>query len=373
MPSANPNNRSTPWGLMLLTASMLMLILYSGLHYKGDSDTNDVFWLEDQAGIRFGSHGIVHGQGIARSTDGALSISLALRSGNTDDRHFRLLLLLHGGDDDKQLAIGQWRSWLIIMNGDDYNARRRRARIALDVLQPHRERFVTVTSGDDGTTVYIDGKRAQTKKSLRLEVPAAGGETQLVLGNSIYGRHPWEGHIYGLAFFDRILPEKDIARHFAQWQRLRRFAFALSEKASGSYLFDEGRGRQVTDQTGGHHNLKIPEKMTILSKEFLTAPFGPDQRRLYQDMIINIMGFIPMGFLLSALLCHANRHHITERLVLAMLACGIVSLSIELAQAWIPTRSSHLLDWILNTLGAGVGVLFHRLYTFIFGPGPSGS
>jgi glycopeptide antibiotics resistance protein len=49
-----------------------------------------------------------------------------------------------------------------------------------------------------------------------------------------------------------------------------------------------------------------------------------------------------------------------------MLVCGAISLTIELAQAWIPSRSSQMLDLILNTLGGGIGVLLHGLYQHAF-------
>ena len=373
MPVTNPHKRSTPWGLFLLSAAMLVLILYSGPHSKGASSTNSVNWLGDQAGIRFGRNGIVHGQGITPLSNDALTISLAVQPGDSDDGHFRFLLLLHGGEDEHQLVIGQWRSWLVIMNGDDYDASRRRARIAVDVLQPNRERYVVVTSGNEGTTVYIDGQKAKANGDLRLQIPGDGVATRIVLGNSIYGRHPWEGDIFGLAFFDRVLSETVIQSQFDQWQQKRRFIVAPSAKPSGLYLFDKGRGRQVSDHGGGRHDLNIPERLVILTKEFLTPPFGPGQYRLYQDMVINIMGFIPMGFLLSALLWHADHRSLWKRLLAVMIACGAISLAIELAQAWIPTRSSQLLDWILNTLGAGAGVLLHHLFIFIFGPGHPGT
>jgi hypothetical protein len=196
---------------------------------------------------------------------------------------------------------------------------------------------------------------------------------QLVLGNSTYGRHPWEGNLYGLAFFDRGLAAPVIQKHFQQWERERRFAFALPDKAYGLYLFNEGQGNRVVDHAQGENDLIIPEKMTILTKEFLAGPLWPDDYRLYQDMVINIVGFSPMGFLLSALLWHANRRSIKQRFLVVMIACGTLSLGIELAQAWIPSRSSQLLDLLLNTLGAGAGVLLHSTYLYIFGPGlPAG-
>ena len=358
---------------------MLLLILYSGLHFKGSSTANDVTWIGDQSGIRFDRHGIAYAKTIASSFkrkasgDIPFSIELAVKPLDTsDDGHFRFLLLLHGGDDTEQLVVGQWRSWLVVMNGDDYDATRRRARIAVEALLPQKERFVTITSGNDGTTIFIDGQLTKRKGDLRLKIPLASKPMQLVLGNSIYGRHPWVGEMYGLAYYDRILSEPDISDHFQQWSRERTFMFARSQNPAGLYLFNEGRGERVGDHAGGQHGLVIPGNMAILTKEILAAPFenGKYNVSLFQDMAINIAGFIPMGFLLGALLWQASYRDVIKQLLLVMLACGAISLMIELAQAWIPSRSSQMLDFVLNTLGAGIGVICHSVYRNYFGTNP---
>jgi len=376
---ADHDNRPTPWGLLLLTAAMLLLILYSGLHFKGSSTTNDVAWIGDQNGIRFGRHGIAYANAVApsfsrnASEDRSFSIELAIKPLiSSDDGHFRFLLLLHGGDDAEQLVVGQWRSWLVIMNGDDYDAKRRRARIALNVLQSQKERFVTITASENGATVFIDGQLAKRMNDLRLKIPGAAKGTQLVLGNSIYGRHPWVGEIYGLAYYDHALSAPAIQGHFQQWSRKGSFRFDRPPNPAGLYLFNEGQGGRIGDHAGGQHDIKIPDNMAILTKEFLADAFGNTEYNmsLFQDMAINIAGFIPMGILLAALLWHANRRDVKKQLLLVILTCGAISLMIELAQAWIPSRSSHLLDLILNMLGAGTGVIGHHIYRSYFGTTP---
>jgi len=377
---AASNNRPAPWGLLLLTAAMLLLILYSGLHFKESSTANDVTWLGDQSGIRFDRQGIVYAKTIApsfnRMAPGNIpfSIELAIKPLEaSNDGRFRFLLLLHGGDDTEQLVVGQWRSWLVIMNGDDYDATRRRARIAVNALLPEKEHFVTITSGEDGTAIFIDGQLTKRKGDLRLKIPVATKQMQLVLGNSIYGRHPWAGEIYGLAYYDRVMSAPDISDHFQLWSRKRTFAFTQPQNSAGLYLFNEGKGDRVGDHAGGQHDLTIPGSMAILTKEILAAPFENEKYNvsLFQDMAINIAGFIPMGFLLGALLWQANYRDIKKQLLLVMLACGSISLMIELAQAWIPSRSSQMLDLILNTLGAGTGVICHSVYQNYFGTNPS--
>ena len=366
--------RSIPWGLLAISVAMLLLILYSGLRFKGAAITNEVSWIDTRTGIRFGNSGIAYGNAtsmtdrVAAPDQQPLSIEMALKPRATNDGHFRLLLVLHGDDDDSQLVIGQWRSWLVVMHGDDYDAKRRRARIAVNALQKPEERFLAVTSGQAGTALFLDGKLMGRNAELHLHIPKGNGRTQLVLGNSVYGRHAWAGEIYGLAYFDRELSGEAIKAHYRKWNAERTFAFARTENPVGLYLFDEGRGGKVTDHAPGGNDLQIPAGMAILTKEFLAAPLSGEEFNLslFQDMVINLTGFFPMGFLLSALLWHWRRQTFPKRLLLVMLICGAISLTIELVQAWIPSRSSQILDLILNTLGGGIGVMLHGLYQRAF-------
>lgn len=381
MKTAGASSRPLPRMVLLLTAAMLVLIVYFGLRFKDTAITNDVDWLEGAAGIRFERNSIVYADRLdlpsetGGTTPSALSIELALKSDGPRDGHFQFVLLLHGGQDDRQLVIGQWRSWLIVMNGDDYDARRRQPRIAVEALQAGKIRFVTVTSGKDGTVIHLDGRPVRRKPGLTLRMPDLSKGGHLVLGNSIYGRHAWAGDLYGLALYPRVLDPAVIDRHYDQWRRTGTFARAAADGPSGLYLFDEKGGAVVADQSGAGNHLAIPQRMAILNKEFLSAPFVHEGNKpsLVQDMVINLAGFVPMGFLLSALLCGGRCRAFGKRLGWVMLVCGGLSLGIELAQAWIPTRSSQMLDLILNTLGAGLGVLLHRAYRRVLPPHRSAS
>jgi VanZ family protein len=80
------------------------------------------------------------------------------------------------------------------------------------------------------------------------------------------------------------------------------------------------------------------------------------ERHNLVDVAINIFGFAPFGFFLSAWLQERNLS--AGRSVLFTLLLGIsLSLAIELAQSYLPTRDSSLLDLASNTMGAAVGVL----------------
>lgn len=73
------------------------------------------------------------------------------------------------------------------------------------------------------------------------------------------------------------------------------------------------------------------------------------------DVIINVLGFIPLGFLAMSLLAEMRRTAFWQSLGWVVAFCLYVSLSIEIVQYFLPGRSSSMVDLLTNTLGALVG------------------
>ena len=75
----------------------------------------------------------------------------------------------------------------------------------------------------------------------------------------------------------------------------------------------------------------------------------------YEDLLINIGGFVPLGFFFCAYFSSVRR---LDRVVLATIVLGgVVSLVIEVLQAFLPTRDSGMTDIITNTLGSAIGAI----------------
>jgi glycopeptide antibiotics resistance protein len=78
----------------------------------------------------------------------------------------------------------------------------------------------------------------------------------------------------------------------------------------------------------------------------------------WKSALINIGGFVPFGFFGCAYISITRARN---RAALATVVLGtIVSLTIEVLQAYLPTRDSGTTDLITNTLGTGLGVMFYR-------------
>ena len=79
--------------------------------------------------------------------------------------------------------------------------------------------------------------------------------------------------------------------------------------------------------------------------------------RFIRDIIINLIGFIPLGFFLNATFVKAGGSFERHGVLITVVLCITVSLAIKTLQAWMPSRSSDCLDFVLNTLGALLGVM----------------
>ncbi len=112
--------------LIGLSVVLLLIILAAGLKPKGFRLTNKVSWIEDRPGIRFSKYSIAFTNPFNDSTPANISgadgfsMEIALKPASYWGRKFKFILALHNGNDSEQLIMGQWRSWFIVMKGDDY-------------------------------------------------------------------------------------------------------------------------------------------------------------------------------------------------------------------------------------------------------------
>ena len=357
--------------LVGLSVAVLFGILFFGLWPKDFNFSNDVTWITEQPGIRFSGYGIAYTDPIKElskeddSGENGFSVEIVLKPASYHEDGFNFILALHNGKDSNQLLVGQWHSWIIVMNGDDYNHRRRTKRIAVKLAEVSpTTRFVTITTGKHGTSIYLDGQLNRTKRDLTIKIPD-GGKARLLLGNSVYGKASWKGDVYGVAFHRYTLTDQDVAMHFDNWVKHKNFLFAMKYKPFLIYSFDEKGGKRVLDHSGGNYDLEIPSRMQILDKKILSLTWEQlnFDSGFIQDIIINFAGFIPLGFVLIATFVKVGGSLKKYGILITLVSGLTISLVIEILQAWIPSRSSDFLDLLLNTLGTLLGVMSYILLT----------
>jgi len=75
---------------------------------------------------------------------------------------------------------------------------------------------------------------------------------------------------------------------------------------------------------------------------------------------INILGFVPVGFTIAWYLSERGIKRLRVVVIVLILGTG-TSLFIEIIQAYLPERSSQLIDVITNSSGTAIGVcLWYR-------------
>lgn len=350
--------------LICLLIAILLITFFFGLRPKDFNFSNNVNWIPEESGICFEKFGIAYTNPLIELAENNLfnlkefSFEIALKLKNGSDGGFKFILVLHSGKDSEQLLIGQWRSWIICMNGDDYAHRRGTNRISLNISSIiSKKGLLTITTGKEGTSIYLNGQLIRKKEDLKLKIPN-GDKARLVLGNSVYGKNSWSGDIYGLAFYDYALLPQEIKLHYDLWLKDQNFSFAEKDKTYAVYFFDDWGNSIVLDHSGREQHIEIPSEMRILQKAILELPWKKVRfnSSFIRDTIINLVGFIPLGFFLTASLIVLGGTFNKHRILIAISVCFMVSLIIEISQAWIPSRSSQMLDLALNTLGGLIGV-----------------
>ncbi len=363
-----------PLGMLVgVTLVIVVGMLYFGVRLKGYRPVNGVEWSAAGEGLYFKRSAIAYTEDFFAAAQGAgarpagLTIEMLLRVEDLSNASFRYILSVHAGSDKRQLLIGQWRQWLMVMNGNDYDGKQKVPKLSVDLgpvgVQPV---WLSIVAGEGGTAVYVDGRLVKSNANLKLAYPNEGGRARLVLGNSVYAKHAWSGGIGGLAMYDLALEGSQVQAHYARWAA-GDGGFGLERAAAPKiiYRFDQSAdGRvinraagQAGDQASGRYHLEVPALMKVLKKEFLQWPRFDSESRWYMgsDVVMNLIGFVPLGFMLIGLMDRMAKRGGRSAWVVAVGVAFLFSLFLEVAQAWIPSRDSSLLDLMLNTAGAGVG------------------
>ena len=346
--------------LWILVALNLGGILLAGLNFEAFEFHNYVEWASDGPGLEFGEHGLAYTDTFTTGEDAdqhigrGFTIEIALRPEEGAEGGFRVIAVFHSGEDALQLLIAQWRETIIVMNGDDYDYRRRAPRLTVSLADHDTgPLFFVVRSDARGSTLYIDGESVASRAELTFRLSTDDAPGRLVLGNSVYGDSPWRGNISGFALHRVALDEETLRHHREWWSRGQGFAGNDYVSADLSYPLSERTGRRALDRSSNGRDLQFPRERSFVDPKLFASGVGALGDVV--DIGLNLGGFIPLGFLLVALFADVTPMTRRPALASAIAAGFALSFSIELAQAWIPSRSSSLIDLLLNVVGTGVG------------------
>jgi len=348
--------------LAVLSAAMVAGLLIATLWPFDFFRSNKVNWLPGENGIRITGPGVVLGKapstaGGSESNDSA-TLEILLRPAGMD--FLRTVVGFYCPSNPRQLLLRQSEDTLLVLHDNvDPHYKFKTARIRVDhVLQPGKLVLITVSSGPGGTTVYSNGVEQQTFPAFKISQSDLAG--QIVIGTSPIRYDPWRGEVRGVAIYAKELTPAEIARNYAAWVSVNAAAPADTNGAAARYAFTEGAGRIIHSTVSSAPDLEIPKRFVVPDKAFLQSPAKHFEKTWFylHDVLVNIAGFVPLGFLLCANLGWTRKWQ--HAILFSVLAGGALSFLIEVLQAYIPQRDSGMTDVITNTLGAAVGALLAR-------------
>lgn len=335
-------------------------LLTAGLWPFNFFPKNRVAWIHP-AGLSFDWNGIVYtraplqpGALEPRPTDG-ITVELVLKPAARNASYYAEIFSLYCPDRDS-FAIGQLGSTLHI-NGNYSSPKspgHTRGFAVPDALPPDRQRFVAVVAGTAGTFVYADRELIAGYPGVSPLPEMLSG--RIVLGHSPGQYHPWVGELYGVSIYRRALASDSIENDYDSWAHGATARIASNADLAALFTFHEGQGRIVHDQVARGPELLIPRLFRSLQKQVLPPPSKTDYGDT-TDVILNIAGFVPFGFLLAAYFRKFRHASAARSVLIAAGLCFATSLAIELLQVFLPSRTSSMADLINNVLGGFIGAL----------------
>ena len=349
--------------LLGMTCGLVLAgMLVAGL-WPFHSPRNQVAWSADGKGLRFGRHGTIRSSGKFKAADvpAGSPCSLEVWFQPSCTASSGTLFAFYAPENPRQFSLHQSITDLELRS-DFRHGRYRTLTTRLyvdDIFRGGKPLFVTVTSNEGRTSVYTNGALARTARKFPLSSRDFDGE--LVIGTLPRTDDSWSGLLRGLAFYDQELSPARILHHYETWVEKGRPDGSEDDRAVALYLFDEHAGHVIHNQVPSGTALYIPDRYMVLDQIPL-QPFWQEFRPTWgywEDVLINIAGFVPFGFLVCA---YFSLTRPIKRPALVTILLGFtLSLTIESLQAFLPTRDSGTTDLITNTLGTCIGVWLYRL------------
>jgi VanZ family protein len=342
--------------LGLVCALVLCAISIAGL-WPFHAPKNEVSW-RNNGGLHFGKHGVVltpdafHPVGLSDGLSCTVEIWLQPDHTMTGGTIFAFYTpKTHTVAFSAYQSIDDLLLRRVTLDGQPHAA----TKLYLEhIFRKEKQLFVTITSSAQGTFVYVNGALART--SLQFGLTAKELIGQLVLGNSPLANDGWQGEVRGLAVYHREFNGAEVLQHYNTWATSQTEEIEKTSPVA-LYLFNEGKGDVIQDQINSETNLHIPKHYLVLQPQLLEMPWDEFQPTwsYWENVLINIGGFVPLGFFFCAFFASLQRF---DRAALVTVVWGVmVSLTIEVLQAFLPTRDSGVTDILTNTLGTGIGAM----------------
>jgi VanZ family protein len=362
----------------ILCILMVVGLLFVGLWPFDPSPKNRAYWVPNEEGLHFDGQnrrwklsvgGIAYTPSPLRSSETSslekesFTIEIVLKPAVEVNSGVPHILAFIDGSGKEAFYMGQWRESLIVRwSTCDQSGKRWMKEIGVrDALIKDKTQSLTLVSKGTTCSVYVNGELAKSFQDVALigEKESIRGHS-VTLGNSKEVKSPWTGSVLALKVYERALSETEIAAD--------RHTVTESARQGGliaSFALDKTHSTSVPDLSGNNNTLSVPERVAMMNS-ILAWPDWRNQKNSSPagDIVVNILGFVPLGFLFAFWRAQANGSGRWRSFLLAVVIGALISLVIEVTQAFIPVRDSSMVDVICNAggavLGAGLWVLVSR-------------
>jgi len=344
---------------MVSSAVAVVAVLLATLWPLKPFPKNGVTWASGDGGLNFQKAGLVVSKEVvdpSKSNDSqSYTFELLLRSANI--RSSGTIVSFYDPTHPRQLQAWQWRNGLVVTHDASVESDSTQTiKFFVDhVLYTAKLVLIAVSSGRNGTTVYVDGQPAQHFPRFKISSSDLSGG--IFIGTSPVRYDPWSGEVRGLAIYAKDLTPEEASQHYRVWTATSDDTHADLEAALARYTFKEGAGTQIRNEVASGPVLEIPSFFSVPHKYFLQSPvqeFKPSWKYV-DEIVMNIAGFVPLGLIISSYFVWTRTRWKT--ILAATISCGLLSFAIEVMQFYIPRRGSGGTDIITNTLGAAVGAM----------------
>lgn len=323
----------------VVIAISVIAILGAGLYPK-DLSLGDNAVLEETAGLRFSKYSLAASEPFLRPESAdqlnatGLLIDLELEPPSDWNDLFMVIAAVTNGDDATQFLIGQWRTTLIVMSGDDYANRAREPRLYIDTTTLPADLWkLQFALGPNGSQASSEGKVVSRNGDYIPVLPSAGQQAFLTLGNTPDRRHGWQGTIRRLAI-----------RSLSSSESRTSFDFTRSPIVHSANAAFAGSDVSILPITV----IKKPNWFGTSGEYFANGLAS------IRDIVINTVGFVPLSFALCGFLLLRSNTALVAFSITVIVGLTM-SLCIEFVQGLLPSRDSTLFDVLFNTAGAVLG------------------
>src|SRR5450631_4175033 len=345
--------------LLVICGLILCAIFIAGLSPFTPHPRNEVRWLENQNGLRFGEYASILSSAPFRlegEPDGPCSIEFWMQPGLFQDSN--TMLAFDSPESSARFRITQSLDDLALAReSTSHNSPAAQILYIPHALRQDVPLLITLTSSSAGISVYLNGALVRTSSDFSIARRDLSG--QMVVGNSPFADDSWSGVLRGIGLYNRELSAEEVRQDYSDWTTSGPPSALAEKQATAVFRFNERAGTVVHNQVAGGTDLYIPNHYRVLHPPFLEAFWRPTDWGLgfWKDALVNVIGFMPLGFFFCV---YFSRSMPVARAILLTIIVGCaISFLIETTQFYLPTRDSDSRDWLNNTLGTILGALMY--------------